>query len=345
MSFEDLIGVKLPIIQAPMAGVQDLSLALAVSRAGGLGSLPCASLSMEQIETHLETIKHSTDKPINLNFFCHQAPGKNLSAERKWLNLLTPYFEELNVDPESIAQQPSRASFSHDIVDILEPHKPEVISFHFGLPPLDCLVRVKEWGTKILSSATTVDEAVWLQDNGIDLIIAQGVEAGGHRGMFLSQNLESQSGTTTLLHKIREKVTLPVIAAGGISTSKEVTKQLDNGVIATQIGTAYLLCHETKTSLLHREAIRANKIPQTALTNLFSGRPARGIINRVMNELGPINNNAPEFPTASIALSALRNIAEKNGSSDFSPLWCGKNTKGCAEISAYDLTRKLASKL
>lgn len=345
MNFEDLIGVKLPVIQAPMAGVQDLSLALAVSRAGGLGSLPCASLSMEQIETHLETIKHATDKPINLNFFCHQTPEKNLSAEKKWLNILKPYFDELKIDPESIAPQASRASFNHEIVDILEPYKPEVISFHFGLPPLDCLARVKEWGAKILSSATTVDEAIWLQDNGVDLIIAQGLEAGGHRGMFLSKNLHSQSDTDTLLLKILERVTLPVIAAGGISTSNDVARKLNLGAIATQIGTAYLLCDETKTSPLHRQAIKADKIPQTALTNLFSGRPARGIINRVMNELGPINTNAPEFPTAAIALSALRSTAEKNSSSDFSPLWCGKNTEGCADISAYDLTKELASNI
>ena len=344
-TLDDLFGVKLPIIQAPMAGVQDSELAIAVTRAGGLGSLPCAALAIEQIESQLHTIKSANTTPINLNFFCHQPPTIDPNTEAEWRKLLKPYFVELNIDPDSIQSRPSRESFNHDIIDAIEPYEPKVVSFHFGLPANDLLTRLKDRGVTILSSATTVNEAIWLQEKGADAIIAQGLEAGGHRGMFLSNDLTSQSGTSVLVNRILNTVNLPVISAGGISTPKDVATQLTNGAIAAQVGTAYLLCDETNTTAVHRSAIETSVSPSTTLTNLFSGRPARSIINRVIKELGPINENTPAFPLAATAISSLRAIAEQNGSSDFTPLWCGVNTAGCEPISAYDLTNKLVSQL
>ncbi len=339
------LGVKLPIIQAPMAGVQDSQLAIAVAKAGGLGSLPCAMLSPQQIESELHKLSSATNSPINLNFFCHQSPKSNTETESRWQEVLSPYFDELGLDPHSIKPGPSRQPFNHDIADTLEPHKPAILSFHFGLPSQALLKRVRAWGSIIISSATTVEEAVWLEQNGADLIIAQGTEAGGHRGMFLTQDLASQANTSVLLGKIRQKVNLPIIAAGGISTAGDVNRSLDNGAVAAQIGTAYLLCNEANTSKLHRRAIQKTSSPSTCLTNLFSGRPARGIVNRVIRELGAIHPDAPEFPLAATAMTALRNAAEAHNSSDFSPLWCGQNTQGCESISAHQQTLNLVSKL
>lgn len=343
MSNNKFLGVELPIIQAPMAGVQDSTLALAVSSAGGLGSLPCAMLSHDVLRTELATIKSQTNKPVNVNFFCHTPPEPDAERELQWRSVLQPYFTEYGINTNDISTGPGRAPFSHAVADILEEYKPDIVSFHFGLPARDLLARVKSWGAKVLGSATTIEEAQWLEAHGADGIIAQGLEAGGHRGMFLSDDLTIQVGTFALLPQILRKVSLPVIAAGGIADAKGVAAALLLGATAVQVGTAYLLCSETKTSPFHRAAIKSENAHQTVITNLFSGRPARGILNRVIREIGPLNDNTPEFPLASAAITALRKQAEDSGSGDFSPLWCGQNSYGCKEISAAELTRELAA--
>ncbi|MBL4584514.1 MAG: nitronate monooxygenase [Pseudomonadales bacterium] len=343
MSDQSFLGVDLPIIQAPMAGVQDSELAIAVSSAGGLGSLPCSMLSPDALHAELTLIKSKTSQPINVNFFCHTTPKFDAEREQKWRLLLQPYFEEYEVDINDIPTDSGRKPFSHAVADVLEEFKPEVVSFHFGLPQQDLLKRIKSWGAKVISSATTVEEARWLEANGADGIIAQGFEAGGHRGMFLSEELSLQTGTFELLPKIIREVNLPVIATGGITDAKEVAAALSVGAAAVQIGTAYLLCSETKTSRFHRAAIKSDSPHQTEITNIFSGRPARGIVNRGIRELGPINPDVPQFPLATAAITALRKQVELRGCDDFSPLWCGKNIDGCKEVSAADLTSELAS--
>jgi nitronate monooxygenase len=345
MNIAELLGVELPIVQAPMAGVQDSALAISVAKAGGLGSLPCAMLSTEHLESELATLKNTTDIPINLNFFCHQTPTVNPHAELKWLELLRPYFLELNIDPASSSPGASRQPFSHQTADVLETYSPEIISFHFGLPSPELVKRVKAWGTTILSSATTLEEALWLEANGADVIIAQGVEAGGHRAMFLSSDLESQTSTTFLVKQITRETNLPVIATGGLGSASDIANIVDQGAVAAQVGTAYLLCHEAKTSPLHRDAIQKNESSKTILTNIFSGRPARGIVNKAIHKLGAMNTNAPEFPLAATPITELRRAAEAVGSSDFTPLWCGENTRGCASISAHEMTLRLVSEL
>src|SRR6185369_2727717 len=209
MSLKPLLGIELPIIQAPMAGVQGSALAVAVSNAGGLGSLPCALLSLDQVRSELAAIRAQTDKPFNVNFFCHTPPAFSTEREAGWRAALAPYFTELGIDPSSIAAGPGRAPFSHEAADVVEEFKPPVVSFHFGLPSAGLLARVRGWGAKILSSATTVDEARWLEAQGVDAIIAQGLEAGGHRGHFLADDLTTQIGTFALLPQIVKAVRVP----------------------------------------------------------------------------------------------------------------------------------------
>ena len=339
---KSLLGIDLPIIQAPMAGAQGSAMTVAVSNAGGLGSLPCAMLTLDAVKLELSAVRAQTDKPFNVNFFCHTPPAPSEEREERWRDALSPYFAEFGIDPTTITAGPGRQPFTADAADVLAQFKPPIVSFHFGLPSAELMARVRSWGAKILSSATTVDEARWLEAHGVDAVIAQGLEAGGHRGIFLSTDLTTQVGTFALLPQIVRAVNVPVIAAGGIADGLGVKAALSLGAIAAQLGTAYMLCPEAMTSAPHRAALKSEAARYTALTNLFTGRPARGIVNRLMRELGSISAAAPEFPLTTAAIAPLRAAAEKLGIGDFSPLWSGQNATGCKELSAADLTRELA---
>lgn len=343
MTLRALLGIEHPIIQAPMAGVQDSALAIAVSNAGGLGSLPCALLSLTAMREELTRIAAHTSKPYNVNFFCHRPPAPSAEREAAWRAALAPYYQELGLDIEAIQPGAMRTPFSNDAADVLSEFKPPVVSFHFGLPSPDLMARVRKWGARVLSSATTVDEAQWLEAHGVDAIIAQGLEAGGHRGMFLSDDLTTQVGTLALLPQIAAAVKVPVIAAGGIVDAPTIAAAMALGAAGVQVGTAYMLCPESTTSAIHRAALKSAAATHTAVTNVFSGRPARGIVNRIVTELGPMSAIAPAFPLASIAIAPLRARAESVGRSDFSQLWSGQNPSGCKEIPAADLTRELAA--
>ena len=202
MTFQQLLGVELPIIQAPMAGSQGSALAIAVSNAGGLGSLPCAMLDLDAMRSELAAIKTQCNKPFNVNFFCHAPQAADTEREAGWRAALTPYYQELGIDAATIPSGPVRMPFSADAADVLGEFKPAVVSFHFGLPSPALVDRVKAWGSKVLSSATTIEEALWLEAHGVDAVIAQGLEAGGHRGIFLSEDLSTQVGTFALLPQI-----------------------------------------------------------------------------------------------------------------------------------------------
>jgi nitronate monooxygenase len=343
MTLQQLLGTELPIIQAPMAGAQGSALAVAVSNAGGLGSLPCAMLDVDAIRTELTAIRAQTSKPFNVNFFCHTQPEASADREVAWRAALAPYFAEFGIDASSIPGQAGRQPFGLDAAEIVNEIKPAVVSFHFGLPSADLLTQVRRCGAKILSSATTVDEARWLEAQGVDAVIAQGLEAGGHRGLFLTNDLSTQIGTFALVPQIVQAVSVPVIAAGGIADAKGVAAAMALGAAGVQVGTAYLLCPEATTSAVHRTALKSDAARVTALTNVFTGRPARGIVNRIVREVGPISAAAPPFPLAVSAVAPLRAKAESLGSGDFSPLWAGQNTSGCKEISAGALTRELAA--
>jgi nitronate monooxygenase len=342
MPLQQLLGIDLPLIQAPMAGVQNHALAAAVSNAGGLGSLPGALLDAAGLRAELTALTAKTSKPYNLNFFCHTPAQADARREAVWREALAPYYAELGLDPDSIATGPGRQPFSAEMAEVLEEFRPSLVSFHFGLPSAELLARVKACGAKVLSSATTVEEALWLEEHGVDALIAQGLEAGGHRGHFLDPDINRQLGTFALLPQIVDAVRLPVIAAGGIADARGIRAAMALGAAGVQIGTAYLCCAEATTSAVHRAALQSPQARHTALTNLFSGRPARGIVNRLMRELGPISPGAPGFPLATAAIAPLRAKAEGQGSGDFSPLWAGQNVSGCKNIGAAELTAELA---
>ncbi len=334
--------LQYPIFQAPMAGSQDSKLAIAVSDAGGLGALPCAMLSVGQVSEQLELIRAKEGRVINVNFFSHTSPELSDEDQKCWLNTLAPYFAELGVDPASVTSGAGRQPFTRDYLDAIAPFKPELVSFHFGLPDQELIDDIKAWGGLIASSATTLDEALWLQLRGADLVIAQGLEAGGHRGHFLRSDLEEQLPTRELVKGLVQHLDIPVVAAGGISTPEQVSEMLALGACAVQIGTGFLLAPEAKTSALHRRALKTEMTQDTAITNLFSGRPARGMVNRLMAEQGPISDKAPAFPLATNAIAPLRAAAEKQGSWDFSPLWAGEGASECQEKPVTELLRWFA---
>jgi nitronate monooxygenase len=300
-------------------------------------------LTPDAMREQLAAIKAGTSKPVNVNFFCHVRPTPDPEREALWRATLSPFYRKYGIDPERIPAGPGRTPFSAEAADVLDEFKPAVVSFHFGLPSPELLTRVKALGAKVLSSATTVDEALWLEAHGVDALIAQGLEAGGHRGIFLTDDLSTQVGTFALLPQIVRAVKLPVIAAGGIADARGVAAAMALGAAGVQVGTAYLLCPEATISPVHRAALRSEAARHTALTNLFTGRPARGIVNRLMRELGPLSSAVPAFPLATSAIAPLRARAESEGSGDFSPLWSGQNASGCKEVPAAQLTRELAA--
>lgn len=339
---QDLLGIALPIIQAPMAGAGRADLAVAVAQAGGLGSLPCALLGPEQIRAEVGIFRQRTDRPLNLNFFCHRPPAPDPAREAAWRQRLAPLYRELGLDPATPAPSSNRAPFDDALCALVEELRPEVVSFHFGLPERALLARVAATGARILSSATTVEEAVWLEAEGCDAIIAQGAEAGGHRGMFRTDDIATQIGTLSLVPQIADAVRVPVIAAGGIADGRGIAAALMLGAAGVQIGTAYLFCPEATVTAPHRRALAQGHGRETALTNVFTGRPARGIVNRAMRELGPISPDAPAFPLAGGALAPLRAATEPGSSEDFMPLWSGQSAALGRAMPAADLTRHLA---
>ena len=341
----NLLGTELPIIQAPMAGSQGSALAIAVCNAGGLGSLPCVMLTVEAMRKELEVVRAGTSRPFNVNFFCHAPATPSAEREAAWRKILAPYFKEYGIDPAAIPAGSGRSPFSSEAADALEPFRPPVVSFHCGLPEPGLVSRVKSWGSKILATATTAEEARWLEARGVDAIVAQGTEAGGHRGHFLSDDLAAQLGTFALVPQLVRAVKVPVIAAGGIADASGVRAAMALGAAGVQVGTAYLLCPEAATTKVHRAALKSDAARHTALTNLFSGRAARGIVNRLMRELGARSATAPDFPLASAAIAPLRAKAEAQGRGDFSPLWSGQNPTGCREAPAAEITCALAAGL
>ncbi len=339
----DLIGIEIPVIQAPMAGANGSAMAIAVSEAGGLGSLPCGMLDAATARAEIETTRQRTTKPLNVNFFCHTPPKPDPDRDAAWKERLAEYYTKLGLDASASARAVTRTPFDGAMCEIVEEHKPEVVSFHFGLPEQALLSRVKASGCLVLSSATTVEEARWLEDHGCDAIVAQGCEAGGHRGMFLTDDIATQPGTFALVPQVVDEVKVPVIAAGGIADGRGIAAAFVLGAAGAQVGTAYLFTPESLITDLYRAALRAARDDQTALTNVFSGGPARGLMNRVMREVGPMSDLAPAYPTAGRALAPLKARAEASGSSDFSVLWSGQAASLGREIGAGDLTRELAA--
>ncbi|MGO7863303.1 nitronate monooxygenase [Rhizobium leguminosarum bv. trifolii] len=337
----DLLGVEIPIIQAPMAGATSFEMVVATARAGGLGSLPSAQYNVAQLREALTAIREATDAPINVNFFAHSTPADDPAALKRWQALLAPYYLEHGLDPPVPSRRAGRAPFDSSFCEVVEEFRPSVVSFHFGLPERRFVERVKATGAKILSSATTVAEAVWLEENGVDAVIAMGFEAGGHRGNFLGDDMSTQTGTMALVPQVADAVRVPVIAAGGIADGRGVAAALMLGASAVQVGTAYLLCPEARIPKMHARALLSACDDNTAITNVFTGRPARSVVNRLVREVGPLSPSAPAFPMAAAALVPIRAKAEALDSDDFTNLWSGQAARLAPRLPAYDLTKSL----
>ena len=323
----DLFAIEHPIVLAPMAGLATVTLAAAVCDAGGLGSIGCAASQPQLAAETISELRKLTSRPINVNFFCHRPSQVDVAREQAWRGRFSPYCREFGIDLEPSARL-DLAPFGEEMCRVVEETRPEIVSFHFGLPDARLLARVKAAGCLVMSSATTVEEALWLESHDVDAVIAQGVEAGGHRATFLPSDLNgamaSQPGTLVLVPQIVDVVSVPVIAAGGIADGRGIAAAFALGSSGVQIGTAFLLCHEAATSPLYREALRHMRDDGTVLTNVFSGRPARAIANRLALDLGPLSEAAPDFPLPMGELGRLRAVAEPRRSSDFTPLWSGQ---------------------
>jgi nitronate monooxygenase len=339
----DLLNLEIPIIQAPMAGSDSVELARSVSSTGALGSIACALLSVDEVREAVRRFRGEMARPLNLNFFCHTMETPSSAATNRWTQFLRPHYERLGLDIESVPETRLRLPFNEEMCAVVEEVKPEVVSFHFGLPDARLVERIKGQGIKVLSSATTVREAKWLASHGCDAIIAQGIEAGAHRGMFLETNVETQIGLFALLPQVRDSVSVPIIAAGGIADARGVIAALALGASGVQLGTAYLFCPEAKVSPLYRRALEQAADKGTALTNLFSGRPARGILNRFLEESGPMSDAAPAFPYAATLVAPLRTASERAGSLDYMQLWAGQAAGLAKSMPADQFTRKLAA--
>jgi nitronate monooxygenase len=338
----DLFKTEFPIVLAPMAGIMDADLVIAAAQGGALGSLPCAMISVEKAREQINIIRQRVSAPVNMNFFCHNAVDADPAREAGWKKRLGPYYDELGLDPAMPIDAANRAPFDAAMCALVEELKPEVVSFHFGLPDPALLRRVKAAGCIVISSATIVREAIWLEENGADAIIAQGAEAGGHRGMFLTENIAEQPGTFALVPQVVDAVKVPVIAAGGIADGRGIAAAFALGAAGVQIGSAYLRCPESKVIAPARVALAQARDDSTVITNVMTGRPARGVANRVMREVGPISPDAPAYPHSATALGPLKVAAEKQGKVDFTNLWAGQAVRMGREVPAAELTRALA---
>jgi nitronate monooxygenase len=336
----ELFDIEHPIVQAPMAGASSTQMAIAVSQAGGLGSIAAAMLTLDGLRTELQIARQATGRSINVNFFVHKPPADDPARASGWLKHLEGYYREFGLAADA-GGGPARTPFDAAICDVIVEQKPKIVSFHFGMPEAGLVRRLKEAGIVVISSATTADEARFLETHGCDAIIAQGNEAGGHRGMFLSDDISRQPGTMALVPQVVDAVKVPVIAAGGIGDGRGIAAALALGAAGAQIGTAFLLAPEAKTSQMHRAALKQATDDSTVLTNIFTGRPARGIVNRYIREVGAMSPHAPAFPLAAGASQPLRAAAEAKGSPEFTPLWSGQAPTLAREMPSGALVAKL----
>lgn len=336
--FHSLLGSRYPIIAAPMAGAAGVELAVAAIEGGGVGSLPCGMLTPEEIRAQTTEVRSRSAGPLNLNFFCHKMPQE--PDESAWLALLRPYRDELEVVPEG-GSGPLRLPFDEPTCAAVEELRPELVSFHFGLPDPTLLERLRRTGCRIVANATSVAEARWLADCEVDAIIAQGWEAGGHAGAFLPGAAGEHMGLFALLPQIVDAAGIPVIAAGGIADARGVAAALLLGATAVQIGTAYLRSPESLISPAHRTALGSLDAERSAFTNLYSGGLARGLPTRLTEELGPIRAEAPPYPLAARALAPLAKAASARGEAGFAPMWAGQAARLAPALPARELTERL----
>ncbi|MDP5279243.1 nitronate monooxygenase family protein [Sphingomonas sp. DG1-23] len=332
--FRALTGAEAPIVQAPMAGAGGVALAVAAIRGGAVGSLPCAMLDAGQVAAQAAEVRAAADGPLNLNFFCHELD--DAPDDGAWRKALAPFYAREGVAPP-VGPGTLRRPFDEALCAAVEAVRPDIVSFHFGLPAPALLARVKAVA-KVFGNATTADEARFLARQGCDAVIAQGGEAGGHAGWFLEGH--RPIGTLALVRRIARAIDLPVIAAGGFMDGAGVAAAQALGASGAQLGTAYLAAPESMASPMHRRLLGSEA--ETVFTNVLTGREARGFRNRLIDALGPISPLAPAFPHAATALAPLRAAAEADGRTDYSPAWAGQGAPLARAMPAEALTRLLA---
>ena len=340
-----LLNIELPIIQSPMVGVSTPKLAAAVSNAGGLGSIGIGASTVEQARSMLRETAALTDKPFNVNLFCHAPAVQDRARESRWLNVLAPFFAEFDAAaPTSLREIYTSFVEDADMLQMLLEEKPAVVSFHFGLPPQPAVDALKQAGIVLLCSVTSLAEAQLAEHAGVHALVAQGFEAGGHRGIFDPQQ-DSEMGTFALVRVLADACRLPVIAAGGIMDGAGINAVIQLGASAAQLGTAFILCPESSANAAYREALKGPRAHQTKVTRLISGRPARDMVNRNFTSL-PANTTAlPDYPIAYDANKALNAAAAAKANTEFAVQWAGQGAPLAREMPAAALVNVLVAEM
>jgi nitronate monooxygenase len=334
----ELLGLAHPIVQAPMSGFAPPALAAAVCNAGGLGSIGCAGIPPERVREQVVALRQATNRPYNLNFFAHMRPRLDPDAAARMSARLGPYFAEFRLGSVPEPKEPL-APFGEEYLALVLEVRPRVVSFHFGLPDAATVRQVKEAGCAILSSATTVAEARSLEASGADVIIAQGYEAGGHRGSFSGSPGAGMVGTMALVPQIADAVRVPVIAAGGIADGRGIAAAFALGAGGVQLRTAFLGCPEATVSPIHRTRLRTATDDSTELTRAFSGRPARALRNRFVAEMA--DSEPLEFPLQGSLAGPLWQLPSEDARAEFMPLWSGQAASLIREMPAGQLVETL----
>lgn len=337
------LGIEFPIIQAPMAGVSTPQLAAAVSNAGGLGSLGIGASTADQARKMIEETRSLTREPFNVNVFCHVPAERDVARETAWLRYLAPLFAEAGIEPPAVLNE-IYTTFLHDdaVFDLLIEQRPAVVSFHFGLPSMDRIKALRDAGITTLASATSLREAALIEQAGVDAIVAQGIEAGGHRGMFDPDVIDEQLSTAVLVRLLVQRAKLPVIAAGGIMDGEGIRAALDLGAAAAQLGTAFILCPESAANAGYRANLKSARAAATRLTSVLSGRPARGMTNRLISFGESLGSPVPAaYPVAYDAAKQLSAAAAKLGNHEFAAQWAGQGAPLARELPAAQLVQTL----
>jgi nitronate monooxygenase len=337
------LGMQYPIIQAPMAGVSTPHMAAAVSNAGGLGSLGIGASTAAQARQLITETRALTAKPFNVNVFCHAPARRDAEREAAWIRFLAPLFAEAGVQPPAELQEIYQPFGADDaVVDMLLELRPAVVSFHFRVPPAHIIQALHGAGIMTLGTATSPHEAALLEEAGIHAIVAQGIEAGGHRGTFDPDGPDERLSTAVLLRLLVRQTRLPVIAAGGIMDGAGIKAALDQGAAAAQLGTAFILCPESSANAAYRDNLKSERAAHTRLTAVLSGRPARGMANRLMSFAGAPGSPLPaDYPVAYDAAKQLHAAAAKLGNHEFAAHWAGQGAPLAREMPAAELVHVL----
>ncbi len=342
------IGVDLPIVQAPMAGTSTPALAAAVCNAGGLGSIGVGAVDAAGAREMIESLKRLTGRPFNVNVFAHRPAKADRERERDWLNALKPVFQRFDAEPP-VALHEIYTSFLADpaMLELFLETRPAVVSFHFGLPPARAIARLKAAGIVLFSSATNLDEAEQAVAAGVDAIVAQGYEAGGHRGVFDPAAPDGQLGVSALTRLLVKRIAIPVIAAGGLMDGAGIAAMLDLGAEAAQLGTAFIACPESSADQPYRDALFGPGASATEMTALISGRPARCLPNAftALKDGALRGVKIPDYPIAYDAGKALATAGRAKGDGGFGAQWAGQGAPLARAMPAAKLVETLAREL